>query len=674
MKDTVPSLTWVQSNQRYLMREVATVGQLLEARGGLVTERSAASGKADILVASGEGTSESAPPAPAARSDVTPGRAIQLTPPALDVLCSVFQLSSFERSVLLLCAGMELDQSFGPRCAAAQDDPAMSYPTFSLALAALPDPHWSAVTPGAPLRFWRLVEMANHNVLTSARLRLDERVLHFLTGANQLDERLRVFVDWQPSSLALSASQSVVADEVSAVLSTTSAGGILPVIQLCSGDVSSARAVAAAVCSSAGLHLMGIRHEDLPSGPVERDTLCRLWEREAFLGKNAIFLDAEEASVPECVRTLLPFVENTRAIIFVRRLEPLRGHSRPLIRFDVRGPSPAEQHALWRLALGDEFSRFNGEVDKVVANFNLGSAEIAAASAGLSSKNDQVESRLWEACRVQGRARLEDLAQRVEPFAGWDDLVLPEPQRQMLKEISANVGQRMKVYETWGFAGKGARGLGVSTLFAGASGTGKTMAAEVLAGELRLDLYRIDLSSVVSKYIGETEKNLRRVFDAAESGGAILLFDEADALFGKRSEVKDSHDRYANIEVSYLLQRMEAYRGLAILTTNMKEALDAAFLRRLRFIVQFPFPDAARRAEIWRRIFPKQTPTEGIDPCKLARLNMTGGSIRNIALNAAFLAADAGEPVSMGHLVRAARSECQKLETPLPQAELSDWL
>ena len=169
------------------------------------------------------------------------------------------------------------------------------------------------------------------------------------------------------------------------------------------------------------------------------------------------------------------------------------------------------------------------------------------------------------------------------------------------------------VYGDWGFAGKSTRGLGISALFSGASGTGKTMAAEVLANELALDLYRIDLSAVVSKYIGETEKNLRRLFDAAEETGAILLFDEADALFGKRSEVKDSHDRYANIEVSYLLQRMESYRGLAILTTNFRAALDPAFLRRIRFIVNFPFPDAGQRAEIWRGVFPSQTPVDGIE-------------------------------------------------------------
>ena len=199
------------------------------------------------------------------------------------------------------------------------------------------------------------------------------------------------------------------------------------------------------------------------------------------------------------------------------------------------------------------------------------------------------------------------------------------------------------------------------------------MAAEVLARELRLDLYRIDLSAVVSKYIGETEKNLRRVFDAAEQGGAILLFDEADALFGKRSEVKDSHDRYANIEVGYLLQRMEAYRGLAILTTNLKSALDPSFLRRIRFVVQFPRPDAAARREIWRRIFPDPAPVEGLDVDALARLDVTCGAIRNIALRAAFLAADAGAPIGMAHLAEAARSECAKLERPVAEAEIGGW-
>jgi SpoVK/Ycf46/Vps4 family AAA+-type ATPase len=224
------------------------------------------------------------------------------------------------------------------------------------------------------------------------------------------------------------------------------------------------------------------------------------------------------------------------------------------------------------------------------------------------------------------------------------------------------------------FGSKSKRGLGISALFAGGSGTGKTLAADVLAQALKLDLYRIDLSAVVSKYIGETEKNLGRVFDAAEMGGVILLFDEADALFGKRSDVKDSHDRYANMEVAYLLQRMETYPGLAILTTNLKNSIDQAFLRRIRFIVQFPFPDANQRAEIWRRVFPARMPKEGVDEVKLAKLSVAGGNIRNIALNAAFIAAQARESVRMEHILQAAKNEYAKMERPLTDTEVKGWV
>jgi SpoVK/Ycf46/Vps4 family AAA+-type ATPase len=214
--------------------------------------------------------------------------------------------------------------------------------------------------------------------------------------------------------------------------------------------------------------------------------------------------------------------------------------------------------------------------------------------------------------------------------------------------------------------GGGGRGTGTTALFAGPSGTGKTLAAEVLAGELGLDLYRVDLSAVVSKYIGETEKNLRRVFDSADEGSAVLLFDEADALFGRRTEVKDSHDRFANIEVSYLLQRMEQYQGLAILTTNMHEAVDPAFERRIRFVITFPFPDAGLREQIWSSVFGPQVPLVDFDPHRLARLGLTGGSIRNIAINAAFRAATDSGPVRMAHLVQAARDECARLDQPWP--------
>jgi hypothetical protein len=425
------------------------------------------------------------------------------------------------------------------------------------------------------------------------------------------------------------------------------------------------------------LRLHGLRQSDIPAAAAERESLARLWEREAMLSSSALLVAAEETDAAECPRTLYPFLENTQGLLLVCRREPLRLPNRPVVRFDVPKLSAEEQKVLWQCALGERTRQLDGQVDEVVSQFSLGPRGIEAACAELRAPvadEDHLRARLWDACRTQARPRLDDLAQRLEPVATWEDLVLPEFQRQILREIAVHVRRRAKVYEHWGFAAKSRRGLGISALFCGPSGTGKTLAAEILSNELQLDLYRIDLSQVVNKYIGETEKNLRRVFDAAEEGGAVLLFDEADALFGKRSEVKDSHDRYANIEVSYLLQRMEAYRGLAILTTNMKGALDAAFLRRIRFVVQFPFPDAGQRAEIWQHIFPAATPTEGLDSTKLSRLNVAGGNIRNVALNAAFLAADAGEPVRMSHLLRAARTEYAKLEKPLTESEIGGWV
>jgi SpoVK/Ycf46/Vps4 family AAA+-type ATPase len=268
---------------------------------------------------------------------------------------------------------------------------------------------------------------------------------------------------------------------------------------------------------------------------------------------------------------------------------------------------------------------------------------------------------------------LSAMAERLTTSRTWDDLVLCNDEMARLREIANAVRARAHVMDGWNFRRRLDSSPGITAIFSGPSGTGKTMAASILGNDLAMEVYRVDLSRTVSKYIGETEKNLRRVFDAAEEGGSILLFDEADALFGKRSEVKDSHDRYANIEISYLLQRMEAYRGLAILTTNMKSTLDTAFLRRIRFVVQFPFPDAAQRGEIWRRIFPSMTPTQGLDIGKLSRLNIAGGNIRNVALSAAFFAADAGEPVRMSHLLRAARSEYNKLEKSLSETEIGGW-
>ncbi|MEL7227232.1 MAG: ATP-binding protein, partial [Cyanobacteria bacterium J06576_12] len=350
---------------------------------------------------------------------------------------------------------------------------------------------------------------------------------------------------------------------------------------------------------------------------------------------------------------------------------------RAVITVELPSLTYAEQTDLWQTSLGESAALPNGHVNGLATQFNLSPTAIRTACHQLRvsepETGEEAASTLWHLCRAQARPNLDDLAQRIDAKATWEDLVLPDRQQAVLSDIATHLKQRSRVYQDWGFASKGDRGLGISALFYGESGTGKTMAAEVLANGCQLDLYRIDLSSVVSKYIGETEKNLRRIFDAAETGGAILLFDEADALFGKRSEVKDSRDRHANIEVSYLLQRMEAYQGLAILTSNLKDSIDKAFARRIRFMVQFPSPERAARAEIWRRIFPKAAPVRNLNYEKLGQLKIAGGNIRSIALSTAFIAAEEGAAIEMRHVYKAAQREYMKLERLLTTEETRDW-
>ena len=664
-----PRLDWSTANQQYLAAAIGRVRAMLQAH---------------VARATGASVDDAGVLAAAARLDQA-ARAMP-SPPALEQVVAAFGLSLFERDLLVLCAGVEFDARFAEQCAAAHGERKSAHATFGLALAALPSPHWSALAPDAPLRRWRLVEVGAGTVLTSSPLRVDERVLHFLTGVQHTDERLAALLEPARALPALVGSHRTLAAEIAAAWTHATADQRAPVVQLCGSDPVEKWAVAAAVARALDLNLAVLPAESLPLAATELWSLVKLWEREAALSGTALLLDCDnldrlEGAENARAATAARFVERTGGMLLVSTSERLRGTRRAMLTFDVAKAASSEQRATWHGTLGAAASQsLNGHVDRLVSQFNLGSQAIRSAGADAlgrvsmvgGSPSDLAEA-LWDACRIQARPRLDDLAQRIEPSTAWQDLVLPEAQGRILRDVAIHVRQRMHVYERWGFAGKGSRGLGISALFAGASGTGKTMAAEVLAHDLRLDLYRIDLSSTVSKYIGETEKNLRRIFDAAEEGGAILLFDEADALFGKRSEVKDSHDRYANIEVGYLLQRMEAYRGLAVLTTNLKNSLDTAFLRRIRFVVQFPFPDQVQRAEIWRRAFPSATPTEGLDVNVLARLNVAGGNIRNIALHAAFLAADAGEPVQMSHLLRAAQSEYAKLEKPLTDFETAGW-
>lgn len=592
-------------------------------------------------------------------------------PAAIDRLSGLFGLSPFERDVLLLCAGTEMDAELALRCERAASESGTRGATFGLAMATLDAPHWSAITPVRPLRRWRLVELDDSSGLTRGRLRIDERILHYLAGVNCLDARLRSLLRPAAPPTAMTATHCAIADDVRRALQAA-AQDDAPLIWLIGDDAPAQRDVATQVAAALGLGLHVLQAQDVPAGHAEVEALATLWEREAMLLGSALLVHSGADALPN---PAVRFVEQLRGLVFVSSSQP-RPLECPAMRFTVDRPNPAEQKQLWQQALGEGATRLNGTLDGIASQFRLSARTIqveGARLAGVLVASDRPESLIWTACRSIGRSKLDELAQRTQSGADWDDLILNEAQKTTLREIGAHVRNRLKVHLEWGFAESGSRGLGISALFAGESGTGKTMAAEVLAHELQLDLYRIDLSAVVSKYIGETEKNLRRIFDAAEDNGAILLFDEADALFGKRSEVKDSHDRYANIEVSYLLQRMESYRGLAILTTNLKGSLDVAFLRRLRFIVHFPFPDQTLREAIWRSAFPARTPLGDVDYGKLARLGVTGGSIRNIAINAAFRATEQDQPVSMAHLLHAARHEAGKRERPVSDAETRGW-
>jgi ATP-dependent 26S proteasome regulatory subunit len=466
-----------------------------------------------------------------------------------------------------------------------------------------------------------------------------------------------------------------VAESIASVWSRPLENGMLSFAQLTGTERTGKFAVSGLAARALNMDLYALEASQLPTDPREFESLQRAWERQALLSGCALLLNAQGIDEHDAAhwQALTRWMEETRGA-YVVAVETRKAFTRANVALEVKKPSAQEQRELWQTVTGERAAELDGALDRLVSQFDLDADAIRAANAeALHSRDVEFEDALWDACRVQARPRLDNLAMRIEARAGWDDIVLPNTQLQILQEIAVHVRQRQKVYETWGWSKKQTRGLGISALFAGATGTGKTMAGEVLADELRLDLYRIDLSAVVSKYVGETEKNLKQVFDAAEAGGAILLFDEADALFGKRSQVQDSHDRYANIEISYLLQRMEQYRGLAILTTNMQEAIDKAFLRRIRFVVNFPFPDYELRKEIWRRIFPKETPIRALDSLQLARLNIAGGNIRNIALNASFLAANDDEPVQMHHLLRAAQSEYDKIDKKLTDAEIREW-
>lgn len=606
-------------------------------------------------------------------------------PPALKILSERLGLSKFEEEIVLLCAAFELDTRIANLCALAHDDVQKPYPTFALALAMFSEPTWDALSPHRPLRYLRLLEINQPAAqpLTASSLRVDERILNFVKGLNEFDDRLAtMLVPVESSDIALPPSQQEIADAILRDIERSGSGSRPPLLELTGIDSASKRFIARSVSDTLHLELFRLPAETLPLNAAELETLARLWQRETLLKPVALYLDANELSTEtQSVAALHRFIGQRSGLVCLDTRSSVSSAGESIV-FEVSNPTHAEQKEAWlshiTTATGDDSDDEREDVffASLLANqFNLSLPAIHRIAGDASTRRSEevpLRDAIWEMCLSNSRPRLDTLAQRIEPKATRDDIVLPDQETALLDLIVEQVRHRGTVYDEWGFRERMNRGLGISALFAGESGTGKTMAAEVIANQLRLNLYRIDLSSVVSKYIGETEKNLRQVFDAAEDGGAILFFDEADALFGKRSEVKDSHDRYANIEINYLLQRLESYQGLAILATNMKGSLDSAFMRRLRFIVNFPFPAAAERELIWQKVFPPGTPTDGLDYSRLARFNLSGGSINNVALSAAFRATSEDPPrVTMRLIFDAVRAECRKIDRLISETDFA---
>ncbi len=611
-------------------------------------------------------------------------------------LSHLFHLTPLELDTILICLAPEVDSKYGKFYAYLQDDITKKHPCVNLILDILcstSEQRWD-VRPffnvQAPLLKYSLVEFdgdIQEESFLSRRLKINDRVADFLLGSDLLDSRISSLAeliyperDWSavimPDGLKRKFSQfskQLLSEEMTKSL-----------IFCLHGTHGSGKKLAAeAFCRDFGLPLMIVDTRDLLNSEINFGEAIRLLFRETLLQPAAIYLEhvdgfaTGESGNIRRQNVLARAIEDFSFITFLAGEKQWDPYA--LVRknrfVEVRFPTPSYplRRRLWKLlldsqhavsadanisVLANKFRFTGGQIQDAVAR-----AESLARMRGGNGDAEITMQDLYESCRARSNQRLSVMAQKLVPLCTWADIVLPPDKLQQLKEISNYVKHRTVVYEDWGFGRKLSIGKGLNVLFSGPSGTGKTMAAGIMANELNLDLYKIDLSCIVSKYIGETEKNLATIFKEAEASNAILFFDEADAIFGKRSEVRDSHDRYANIEINYLLQRMEEHEGIAVLASNFRKNIDEAFTRRMHFSVDFPFPDASYRLQIWQNIFPTETPVSGdMDFEFLARkLKISGGNIKNIALNAAFLAAEKAKVVNMEHIVWAARREFQKM-------------
>jgi ATP-dependent 26S proteasome regulatory subunit len=581
----------------------------------------------------------------------------------LAAIAEALGLDAFELDVLGLALSAELDPGFARLCAYLQDDARRPHLTVRLTLDLL------VPTGGAlPLQAAALGEsgrLARHDLVriegegpwSGRTLRLAEGVLGLVVGGEPDPAVGRALTPLDPAGLP-ERHEELATRAARLLVAVVEAGGP-PQLSLTGEATAPLHAVAAAAAGRLGRTAFLLQPAQLQAARP-----AALLDREASLSGLAYVVD-------DALPDEWPPLES---VVFRTSREPAAG----MARVQVPTPNYAERRQLLSGAIAAAGAELDDEaVARTAAQFPLEADALEHAIRVAVAEADEatpLAETLWRSCRTAARRSAAGLARILEPCRTWSDLVVPDELLARLHELVAQAERRPLVYDDWGFGARIGRARGITALFAGPSGTGKTLAAEVVAGALGCDLQRIDLAGVVDKYIGETEKHLRTIFDAAESSGALLFFDEADALFGKRTDVRDSHDRYANIEVDYLLQRMEDYPGLAVLATNRKGALDPAFLRRLRFVLEFPFPDAASRRRIWTATLPDEAPTADLDLDALARLELAGGSIVTVAVNAAFAAAAAGADIGMPHLAAAARAELAKLERLVRDSDLEGWL
>lgn len=617
-------------------------------------------------------------------------------------LKEAFNLSDQDVDVLLISLLSEVDTRYEKIYAYLHDDMSKKQMSVGLLLSLLSEglaPSMrlrERLNARSPLILNMLVEINNESVSSAAMslastVSINKRIADYLFDFDEIDYMLEGIVKKYSHDIKYEriAYLTKYENKIKNIISDNKNQEYSSLILLKSRNNRDCDKIIKNICSSLNLGLIKIKCERLVNDG-RFIQLIRLILREVQL-QNAI-LYWENFSVflqndfKDKLITIQEELAATNFVSFVSMDQDWQPDDEGVFFIPVELPLPdtREKDEIWHNALEKEKIVINPEeLENIIRRFNFSNDQIfgVANTANCISrwKHDASgrvdKNTLLEACRIKSGKRIVSFSRKLVPIRTLQDIVLPKDQFTQLNELISAVKYKSLVLEEWGFENKLSVGKSINILFSGASGTGKTLAAEIIATELAMDIFKIDLSSVVSKYIGETEKHLSIIFDDARSSNAILFFDEADALFGKRTETKDAHDRFANIETSYLLQKIEEYDGIVILTSNLRNNIDVAFIRRMYAIVEFPFPDEQHRKKIWQSLFPDQLPVdETIDYSFLAKqLKLTGGHIKNIGLCAAFLSAADEQCLSMRHLIFAAKREYQKLNKPCTEADFGNY-